>query len=127
MCIVDARSKNVTRANQLKGGGGETPDVYTNCQVKYLDIANIHGKLSFIMRGITIHYVLVMHTAFDQFSKLCENSSAPDFSKLQQSEWVRWTKIILEGVNEVIQEIANGKWSLFSMHMCNDSNDEVAF
>ena len=40
--IVDARSKNAAQGNRMKGGGFEQEEYYTDCQVEFGNIANIH-------------------------------------------------------------------------------------
>jgi len=41
--IFDARSNVAAHANRFKGGGIENVNYYTNCEVHFCDIANIHG------------------------------------------------------------------------------------
>lgn len=42
MLIVDARSYTAAFANRAKGGGFEYTEYYSNCQVEYMNLPNIH-------------------------------------------------------------------------------------
>ena len=49
--IYDARSKLAASANKMNNGGFENcADHYTNCQIEFLDIDNIHGVRDAISR-----------------------------------------------------------------------------
>ena len=43
LAIFDARSWTVAQANRLKGGGLENVKYYTNCELMFCDIDNIHA------------------------------------------------------------------------------------
>jgi myotubularin-related protein 6/7/8 len=43
LAIFDARSWTAAQANRFKGGGLENVKYYTNCELLFCDIDNIHG------------------------------------------------------------------------------------
>ena len=43
LAIFDARSWTAAQANRFKGGGHENVKYYTNCELLFCDIDNIHG------------------------------------------------------------------------------------
>lgn len=50
MVIVDARSYAASIANRATGGGFEYPEYYTNCDVQFMGLPNIHSiRGSFLM------------------------------------------------------------------------------
>lgn len=40
--IMDARSYTTAVANRARGGGCECPEYYPNCEIKFMNLANIH-------------------------------------------------------------------------------------
>ncbi len=42
LLILDARSYTAALANRAKGGGFEYPPYYTNCDVQFMNLPNIH-------------------------------------------------------------------------------------
>lgn len=42
MAIIDARSYTAAVANRAKGGGLEYPEYYTNCEIQFMSLPNIH-------------------------------------------------------------------------------------
>lgn len=43
MLIIDARSYAASMANRAKGGGCECAEYYQNCEVQFMNLANIHS------------------------------------------------------------------------------------
>ncbi|RZF47301.1 hypothetical protein LSTR_LSTR009792 [Laodelphax striatellus] len=43
LLIVDARSYGTAVANRVRGGGCECPEYYPHCEIKFMNLANIHG------------------------------------------------------------------------------------
>lgn len=43
LAIFDARSWTAAHANRIKGGGIENTKYYTNCELQFCDIDNIHA------------------------------------------------------------------------------------
>lgn len=43
MSIVDARSYTAAMANRVKGGGCEFGEYYTNCDIEFMNLPNIHA------------------------------------------------------------------------------------
>lgn len=42
MLIIDARCLTVAIANRVKGGGYEFTEYYTNCEIQFMNLENIH-------------------------------------------------------------------------------------
>ena len=40
--IIDARFSSVALANRMKGGGYEYSEYYTNCEIQFMNLENIH-------------------------------------------------------------------------------------
>lgn len=40
--IVDARSYTTAVANRARGGGCECPEYYPQCEIQFMNLANIH-------------------------------------------------------------------------------------
>ena len=50
MLIVDARSYATAVANRARGGGCEFPQYYPQCDIEFMNLANIHAvRKSFIL------------------------------------------------------------------------------
>lgn len=41
--IMDARSYTTAVANRARGGGCECPEYYPNCEIQFMNLANIHS------------------------------------------------------------------------------------
>lgn len=42
LLIIDARCRSVALANRVKGGGFEYPEYYSNCDIDFMNLENIH-------------------------------------------------------------------------------------
>jgi hypothetical protein len=42
LLIIDARFRTVALANRVKGGGYEYSEYYTNCEIQFMNLENIH-------------------------------------------------------------------------------------
>lgn len=42
LLIIDARFRSVALANRVKGGGYEYSEYYTNCEIQFMNLENIH-------------------------------------------------------------------------------------
>ena len=42
LLIIDARARSVALANRVKGGGYEYSEYYTNCEIQFMNLENIH-------------------------------------------------------------------------------------
>lgn len=50
MLIIDARSYATAVANRARGGGCEFPQYYPQCEIEFMNLANIHAvRKSFLM------------------------------------------------------------------------------
>jgi myotubularin-related protein 3/4 len=43
LLILDARSYTTAVANRARGGGCECLEYYTNCEIQFMNLANIHS------------------------------------------------------------------------------------
>ena len=56
LLIIDARFRTVALANRVKGGGYEYSEYYTNCEIQFMNLENIH----------------VIRSSFQQLRLLCQ-------------------------------------------------------
>lgn len=58
MLIIDARSYATAVANRARGGGCEFPQYYPQCDIEFMNLANIHTiRKSFLaLRSLCISY-----------------------------------------------------------------------
>ncbi|KAJ8917303.1 hypothetical protein NQ315_002321 [Exocentrus adspersus] len=71
--IMDARSYTTAVANRARGGGCECPDYYPNCEIQFMNLANIHS----------------IRKSFHALRLLC-TSSADQPNWYSQLEGTRW-------------------------------------
>lgn len=92
VAIVDARPYQYALANRAKGGGFESADTY-NCELKFLDIDNIHA----------------MRDALDKLRKVVEKSDQSKFmSKLETTNWMFYLHQILKGSIYIADKLQRG-------------------
>nr|XP_018911014.1 PREDICTED: myotubularin-related protein 3 isoform X2 [Bemisia tabaci] len=74
LLIVDARSYTTAVANRARGGGCECPEYYPNCEIQFMNLANIHS----------------IRKSFHALRQLCATSSdVPNwFSLLESTRWL---------------------------------------
>lgn len=74
LLIMDARSYTTAVANRARGGGCECQEYYTNCEVKFMGLANIHS----------------IRKSFNALQALC--AMPPDqagwYSALESTKWL---------------------------------------
>ena len=108
--IMDARPQVNAIANKARGGGYETEETYTNCEVHFLDIPSIH----------------VVRESFRKLSDLCV--SGPDdsnwWSNLENSHWLEHIRTILAGSLKIADKVENAEASCI-VH-CSDGWDRTA-
>ncbi|KAG5900296.1 hypothetical protein JTB14_000822 [Gonioctena quinquepunctata] len=71
--IMDARSYTTAVANRARGGGCECPEYYPNCEIQFMNLANIHS----------------IRKSFHALRQLC-SSSADQVNWFSQLEGTRW-------------------------------------
>jgi myotubularin-related protein 3/4 len=59
LLIIDARFRSVALANRVKGGGYEYSEYYTNCEIQFMNLENIH----------------VIRSSFQSLRALCQSLS----------------------------------------------------
>ncbi|KAJ8958513.1 hypothetical protein NQ318_002307 [Aromia moschata] len=72
--IMDARSYTTAVANRARGGGCECPEYYPNCEIQFMNLANIHS----------------IRKSFHALRQLCTSSAdQPNwFSQLEGTRWL---------------------------------------
>jgi myotubularin-related protein 3/4 len=73
--IMDARSYTTAVANRARGGGCECPEYYPNCEIQFMNLANIHS----------------IRKSFNALRLLCTSSAdQPNwFSQLEGTRWLQ--------------------------------------
>ncbi|KAI4455089.1 myotubularin-related [Holotrichia oblita] len=73
--IMDARSYTTAVANRARGGGCECPEYYPNCEIQFMNLANIHS----------------IRKSFHALRQLCASSGdLPNwFSQLEGTRWLQ--------------------------------------
>ncbi|XP_021374659.1 myotubularin-related protein 3-like isoform X1 [Mizuhopecten yessoensis] len=91
MLVIDCRSYSAAFANRAKGGGLECPEYYPNCEIQFMNLANIHS----------------IRKSFIALRTLC--SSGPDqvnwFSGLENSKWLLHTSCLMKTANIAVSSI----------------------
>lgn len=110
--ILDARPRANAVGNSVKGAGYTRVSNYDLCDLKYLDIANIHA----------------VRTALHELRELCSaDSLVPDsrfLSALERTRWLDHARSVLAGAVQVVQHM-----SLDGHHVvvhCSDGWDRTA-
>ncbi|XP_042215598.1 myotubularin-related protein 3-like isoform X3 [Homarus americanus] len=89
--IVDARSYATAVANRARGGGCECPEYYPQCEIQFMNLANIHT-------------IRKSHHALRQLA-----SSSPDIpnwlSLLESSRWLGHLSGLLKAAVTVVQAV----------------------
>lgn len=91
MLVMDCRSYSAAFANRAKGGGLECPDYYPNCEIQFMNLANIHS----------------IRKSFIALRTLC--SSGPDqvnwLSGLENTKWLSYTSSLMKTANIAVNSI----------------------
>lgn len=110
MLLVDCRSYGAAVANRAKGGGCESADYYTNCEIHFMNLANIH----------------TIRKSFHALRNLC--SCYPDqanwFSNLDGTKWLQHIGAIIRATTMVVNAI--DKDSRPVLIHCSDGWDRTA-
>lgn len=91
LLIIDARTRTVALANRVKGGGYEYSEYYTNCEIQFMNIENIH----------------VIRSSFQSLRLLCQsiNDNKLLLSQLENTKWLHHLSGILKAACTVISAI----------------------
>ncbi|XP_076344806.1 phosphatidylinositol-3,5-bisphosphate 3-phosphatase MTMR3-like isoform X3 [Tachypleus tridentatus] len=89
--ILDARSYTAAVANRAKGGGCECPEYYPNCEIKFLNLANIHS----------------IRKSFHSLRILCMLSTAQEtwLSSLENTRWLHYISDLLNAALVVVNSV----------------------
>ncbi|XP_033747219.1 myotubularin-related protein 3-like [Pecten maximus] len=91
MLVIDCRSYSAAFANRAKGGGLECPEYYPNCEIQFMNLANIHS----------------IRKSFIALRTLC--SSGPDqvnwLSGLENAKWLQHTSSLMKTANLAVNSI----------------------
>ncbi|KAK9880690.1 hypothetical protein WA026_011925 [Henosepilachna vigintioctopunctata] len=72
--ILDARSYAIAVANRARGGGCECPEYYSNCDIQFMNLANIHS----------------IRKSFQALRQLCISSTDQTWhSQLENTKWLQ--------------------------------------
>ena len=91
LLIIDARSRSVALANRVKGGGYEYSEYYTNCEIQFMNLENIH----------------VIRSSFQSLKLLCQsiNDNKTFYSQLENSKWLHHLMGIIKAASTVVSAI----------------------
>lgn len=102
--IMDARPISNAIANKARGGGFENDVLYSNIEMTFLDIHNIH----------------VMRESFRKLREICFPAIDDQhwYSNLESTHWLEHVRTILDGSLKIAKKIENSKTSVI-VH-CSD-------
>jgi myotubularin-related protein 3/4 len=91
LLIIDARFRSVALANRVKGGGYEYSEYYTNCEIQFMNLENIH----------------VIRSSFQSLRLLCQsiNENKTFYSQLESTKWLQHLSAIIKAACTVINSI----------------------
>uniref|UniRef100_UPI00398F0ED6 myotubularin-related protein 1b isoform X2 n=1 Tax=Pristiophorus japonicus TaxID=55135 RepID=UPI00398F0ED6 len=110
LIIFDARQSSVADANKAKGGGYESETAYSNAELIFLEIHNIH-----VMRESLRKLKDVVYPVIDE-SKW--------FSNIDSTHWLEYIRILLAGAVRIADKIESAKTSVV-VH-CSDGWDRTS-
>jgi len=91
LLIIDARFSSVALANRMKGGGYEYSEYYTNCEIQFMNLENIH----------------VIRSSFQSLRVLCQlsNDNRTVLSQLENTKWLHHISGIIKAAYTVTSAI----------------------
>ncbi|KAJ0055793.1 hypothetical protein NL108_011385, partial [Boleophthalmus pectinirostris] len=110
LTVFDARQSSVADTNKAKDGGYESESFYTNVDLNFLEIPNIH-----VMRESLRKVKDVVYPTIDE---------AHWHSAIDQTHWLEYIKILLAGAVKVADKLESGKTSVV-VH-CSDGWDRTS-
>lgn len=94
--IVDARGKIAATLNMAVGKGTEDTSQYQNTELVFCNIDNIHvmrSSASILAENLTTNYN--HYTNYKDIMQSSEGTSAGYYTKLEDSGWLRYSRLIL--------------------------------
>lgn len=110
LTVFDARQSSVADTNKAKDGGYESESFYTNVDLNFLEIPNIH-----VMRESLRKVKDVVYPTIDE---------ARWHSAIDQTHWLEYIKLLLAGAVKVADKLESGKTSVV-IH-CSDGWDRTS-
>lgn len=110
LTVFDARQSSVADTNKAKDGGYESESLYTNVDLNFLEIPNIH-----VMRESLRKVKDVVYPTIDEAHWL---------SAIDQTHWLEYIKLLLAGAVKVADKLESGKTSVV-VH-CSDGWDRTS-
>ncbi|XP_057711483.1 myotubularin-related protein 1a isoform X1 [Corythoichthys intestinalis] len=110
LCIFDARHYSVARSNKEKDGGYENESFYTNVELSFLEIPNIH-----VMRESLRKLKDVLYPTIDQ---------AHWHSNIERTHWLEYIGLLLCGASQIASKLEGAQTSVV-VH-CSDGWDRTA-
>ena len=91
LLIIDARFRSVALANRVKGGGYEYSEYYTNCEIQFMNLENIH----------------VIRSSFQSLRLLCQSiiENKTFLSQLEASKWLQHLSGIIKAACTVTASV----------------------
>uniref|UniRef100_A0A7N8XPE3 Myotubularin related protein 1 n=1 Tax=Mastacembelus armatus TaxID=205130 RepID=A0A7N8XPE3_9TELE len=109
LTIFDARQSSVAVTNKAKDGGYESESFYTNVELNFLEIPNIH-----VMRESLRKMKDVVYPTIDE---------AHWHSAIDQTHWLEYIRLLLAGAAKIADKLESGKTSVV-VH-CSDGWDRT--
>ncbi len=109
LLIIDARFRSVALANRVKGGGYEYTEYYTNSELQFMNLENIH----------------VIRNSFHSLRLLCQsvNDNKTFYSQLENTKWLQHLSVIIKAACTVTNSIDRNSKSVL-IH-CSDGWDRT--
>jgi protein tyrosine/serine phosphatase len=106
--IYDARGYYAALGNMFAGKGYEKPEFYTNCDIEWLNIPNIHA----------------VRDSFNTMMNYRHDNQGSNFLALcAQTGWYDYLYLILAGAKSIAQDLLNG---LNVVVHCSDGWDRTS-
>ncbi|XP_059507328.1 myotubularin-related protein 1b isoform X8 [Stegostoma tigrinum] len=110
LIIFDARQSSVADASKAKGGGYESESAYSNAELIFLEIHNIH-----VMRESLRKLKDVVYPVIDEAKWL---------SNIDSTHWLEYIRILLAGAVRIADKVESAKTSVV-VH-CSDGWDRTS-
>ncbi|XP_062917184.1 myotubularin-related protein 1b isoform X2 [Mobula hypostoma] len=110
LTIFDARQNSVADANKAKGGGFESESAYSNAELVFLEIHNIH-----VMRESLRKLKDFVYPVIDESKWL---------SNIDSTHWLEYIRILLAGAVRIADKVESAKTSVV-VH-CSDGWDRTS-
>ncbi|XP_033876557.1 myotubularin-related protein 1-like isoform X7 [Acipenser ruthenus] len=110
LTIFDARQNSVADTNKAKEGGYESESFYTNAELTFLEIPNIHVMRESLRKLKEITYPVI--------------DEAKWLSNVDSTHWLEYIRLLLMGAVRIADKLESGKTSVV-VH-CSDGWDRTA-